>query len=107
MAHAIEVGEPLLANLLLEELVAVPLVASTRGSAMRELVKLAGQAWQVYNAEAILAALEKREEKGSTARENGVAIPHAHRLGDDVLAEPVICFARTYGRCRSAGLAAR
>jgi len=95
-AHGAEVEEPLLANLLSESTTAVPLVASTRGSVLRELVKLAEQSWQVYDPAFVLEVIEKREEMGSTARDNGLAIPHAHRpLPDAVLGEPVIAFGRT------------
>src|SRR5262245_41751617 len=92
-AHAVEVEEPLLGNLLSETLVAVPLGAATRSSVLRELVKLAEGSWLVYDPEAVHAALVQREEMGSTALANGVAIPHAHRpLGDGVLGEPLVAF---------------
>jgi nitrogen PTS system EIIA component len=95
-AHAVEVEEPLLANLMCETLVAVPLGAATRSSVLRELVKLAGTAWQVYDEDAVLQAITEREEMGSTALPNGVAIPHAHRpLGDGVLGEPLVAFGKT------------
>src|SRR5262245_28783078 len=94
-AHGAEVEEPLLANLLGEANVAVPLVASTKVSVLRDLVKLAAQSWQVYDPEAVHEAIVKREEMGSTAQANGVAIPHGHRpFGDGVLGEPMVCFAR-------------
>lgn len=94
-AHHTPGEEPLLAGLLTESTVAVPLVASTRGSVLRELVKLAEQSWQVYDPEAVLDAIVKREEAASTAQDNGVAIPHPARpLPDTVLGEPVVCFAR-------------
>ena len=95
-AHGAEVEEPLLANLLSPEHVAVPLVASTKVSVLRELVKLAASSWQVYDPEAVHEAVVKREEMSSTAQANGVAIPHSHRpLGDAILGEPMVCFART------------
>jgi nitrogen PTS system EIIA component len=95
-AHAVEVEEPLLANLMCETLVAVPLGAATRSSLLRELVKLAATAWQVYDEDAVLQAITEREEMGSTALSYGVAIPHAHRpLGDGVLGEPLVAFGRT------------
>lgn len=95
-AHAVEVEEPLLGNLLCETRVAVPLGAATRSSVLRELVKLVEPSWQVYDAEAIHAAISEREQKHSTALPCGVAIPHAHRpLGDHVLAEPLLAFGRT------------
>lgn len=95
-AHGAEIEEPLLANLLCETRVAVPLVASTKVSVLRDLVKLAATAWQVYDPDAVHEAILKREEMASTAQANGVAIPHAHRpFGDGVLGEPLVCFART------------
>src|SRR5581483_12184797 len=48
--------EPLLAELLSEACVAVPLPAATRSSVLRELVALAEQSWQVYDPDAILQA---------------------------------------------------
>src|SRR5437762_6145950 len=47
-------GEPLLANLLSEASMAVPLPASTKVSVLKELVNLAEQSWQVYDPEAVL-----------------------------------------------------
>jgi PTS system nitrogen regulatory IIA component len=95
-AHATAAGEPLLGNLLSEELVAVPLPASTRASALRELVKVAESAWFVYDPEAIHAAIGEREEMGSTALASGVAIPHPHRpLGPGVIGESFVVFGRT------------
>jgi PTS system nitrogen regulatory IIA component len=95
-AHAGEVQEPLLGNLLSVERVAVPLPASTRSSVLRELVKLAETEWFVYDPDAVHQAICDREEKGSTALPSGVAIPHPHRpLGDEVLGESLVVFGRT------------
>jgi PTS system nitrogen regulatory IIA component len=95
-AHTGEIPEPLLANLLSEERIAVPLPATTRSSVLRELVKLAGSAWFVYDADAIHKAICDREEMGSTAMPSGVAIPHPHRpLGDAVLGESFVVFGKT------------
>jgi PTS system nitrogen regulatory IIA component len=87
--------EPLVAGLLSEASVAVPLAASTKGSVLRELVSLAEQSWQVYDAPAILDAIKAREEMGSTALPNGVAIPHPRRPLPNALGESVIAYART------------
>jgi PTS system nitrogen regulatory IIA component len=82
--------EPLIAELLSEATSAVPLLASTKVSVLKELVRLAEQSWQVYDAEAVLQAVRQREELGSTALDEGVAIPHPrplpNLLGDNVLA---------------------
>lgn len=95
-AHSVDLDEPLLASLMCETLVAVPLGAATRSSVLRELVKLSENAWQVYDSAAIHQAISEREEMGSTAQANGVAIPHPHRpLGDGVLGEPLVAFGKT------------
>lgn len=83
--------EPLLANLLPERCVAAPLAAGTRSSVLRELVRLAEESWNVYDAPALLEAVQAREAMGTTAHPGGVAVPHPRRpvpdlLGDHVLA---------------------
>lgn len=94
---ALEQGEggALVGALLSESTVAVPLAAGTRSSALRELVKLAEQSWQVYDPEAILEAIKQREEMASTALPGGVAVPHPHRPLAQALGESVIAFGRT------------
>jgi len=88
-------NEPLVSEFLSESSVAVPLPANTRSSVLRELVKLAEQSWQVYDADAILEAIKAREEMGSTALESGVAIPHPRRPLPNALGESVIAYGRT------------
>jgi nitrogen PTS system EIIA component len=87
--------EPLLSVLLSEATTAVPLQATTRGSVLRALVAVAEQSWQVYDPEAILAALQQREELGSTALPSGVAIPHPRRQLPNALGESIIAYGRT------------
>jgi PTS system nitrogen regulatory IIA component len=87
--------EPLLAGLLSEASVAVPLRASTRASVLRELVSLAEQSWQVYDAEAILTAVKQREDMASTTLPGGVAIPHPRRPLPNALGESVLAYGRT------------
>jgi PTS system nitrogen regulatory IIA component len=89
-------GEPLLATLLSESTIAVPLPATTKASVIRELVRLAEGSWQVYDAGALLTAVKQREDMASTALESGVAIPHPHRpLPSTVLGASLIAFGRT------------
>jgi PTS system nitrogen regulatory IIA component len=88
-------AEPLLASLLSEGSIAVPLAASTRASVLKELVALAEQSWQVYDPEAILDAVRQREDMASTALPSGVAIPHPRRPLPSALGESVIAYART------------
>jgi PTS system nitrogen regulatory IIA component len=88
-------GEPLLASLLSESSVAVPLAASTRASVLKELVSLAEQSWQVYDPESIHDAVRQREDMASTALPSGVAIPHPRRPLPAALGESVMAFGRT------------
>jgi PTS system nitrogen regulatory IIA component len=90
-----EVEEPLLANLLSPACVAVPLVASTKASVLKEMVALAEQSWQVYDPEAVLDAVRRREEVATTALPAGVAFPHPRRPQPAALGESVVAFGRT------------
>jgi PTS system nitrogen regulatory IIA component len=94
---ALEKGEegPLLATLLAEASVAVPLPASTRVSVLKELVVLAEQSWQVYDPAAVLEAVHTREDMATTALPSGVAIPHPRRPLPAALGESVIAYGRT------------
>jgi PTS system nitrogen regulatory IIA component len=86
---------PLIASLLSEASVAVPLAASTKSSVLRELVSLAEQSWQIHDIDAIRDAVRTREEMGSTALPNGVAIPHPRRPQPKALGESVLAYGRT------------
>jgi PTS system nitrogen regulatory IIA component len=88
-------AEPLLAGLLSEASIAVPLAATTRASVLRELVTLAEQTWQVYDPAAVLEAIRQREEMGSTALPIGVAIPHPRRPLPAALGESLVAYGRT------------
>jgi len=94
-AHALAPDEPLIAGLLSEASIAVPLPAGTRTSVLKELVKLAEQSWQVYDPDAVLTAIRQREEMGSTALATGVAIPHPRRPLPQALGDSVLAFGRT------------
>jgi len=87
--------ELIIANLLPQPCVAVPLPASTRTSVLKELVNLAEQSWQVYDPEAVLDAIKAREEMGSTSLAQGVAIPHPRRPLPNALGESIIAYGRT------------
>src|SRR5262245_50968525 len=95
-AHVAEVAEPLLANLLRPESVAVPLPATTRPSVLRELLKLAEATYVLYDGDAVYTALVQREEMGTTALPGGAAIPHPHRpMGPGVLGDSVVALGVT------------
>lgn len=87
--------EPFISSLLPESCIAVPLAATTRASVLRALVRLAEQSWQVYDPDAILQAVQAREDTASTALANGVAIPHPRRPLVNALGESLIAFGRT------------
>jgi PTS system nitrogen regulatory IIA component len=99
--HALETrdqtapGELLVAAMLHPESVAVPLTATTRGSVLRELVRLAEKSHHVYDPDAILDAVRQREEMGTTALDTGVALPHPRRPIPNALGESVVAFGRT------------
>jgi nitrogen PTS system EIIA component len=90
-----ENAEPLIASLLTEATVAVPLAATTRTSVLRAMVALAEQSWQIYDADAVLEAIRQREELGSTAQDSGVALLHPRRPLPAALGESVIAYGRT------------
>jgi PTS system nitrogen regulatory IIA component len=93
--HAEAEQEALVSQLLTPVSMAVPLAARTRSSVLKELVALAEQTWNVYDADAIRTAIEQREELASTALPSGVAIPHPRRALAKALAEPVMAYGRT------------
>jgi len=93
-----QTGELLVTSLLSEATMAVPLKAKTRGSVLRELVVVAEQSWQVYDPQALLHALELREEVASTALHSGVAVPHPRRpVSERVQGESLIAYGRIPG----------
>jgi PTS system nitrogen regulatory IIA component len=87
--------QAVVSSLLSEATIAVPLPATTRSSVLRELVKLAEQSWSVYDPEALLFAVQQREQLGSTALASGVAIPHPRRAVPAILGESVVAYGRT------------
>jgi PTS system nitrogen regulatory IIA component len=87
--------EALVTQLLRPESMAVPLPARSRSSVLRELVALAGQTFHVYDPDAILEAIQQREELASTALPTGVAIPHPRRALAKALGDSVMAYGRT------------
>ena len=59
--------------------VAVDLVAKTKSSVLRALVELAEHADPTLDGPALVEALQEREAQGSTALQDGVAVPHPSR----------------------------
>jgi PTS system nitrogen regulatory IIA component len=84
---------PIGAHLALEA-IDVNLAAKSRPSVLRELVRLAEHTGLVYDGPHILAALEEREELGSTALPGGIAFPHPRRPLPYATAESLVCLGR-------------
>jgi PTS system nitrogen regulatory IIA component len=87
--------QPLIATLISEATIVMPLPAGTKASVLSELVKAAEQSWQVYDPAAILEAIKEREKVSSTALDTGVALPHPHRPLPKALGESIIALGRT------------
>ena len=82
-------------SLLHPETVEVPLEARTKRSVLESLVETAGHTWKLWEPNAILKAVQDREEVMSTGFENGVAIPHPRNPLPDVQEESIIAYGRT------------
>lgn len=83
----------LVSPILKDAAVSVDVLAKTRASILRELAHLAEQADSSIDERLLLASLQDRESQGSTALQDGVAIPHPSK---PIYAEgPVIAIART------------
>jgi fructose-specific phosphotransferase system IIA component len=66
-----------LIELIDENVVKVPLAASTKNDAISELLDLLVDGGKVRNRDRALDALLERESQGSTGLESGIAVPHA------------------------------
>jgi nitrogen PTS system EIIA component len=66
-----------LSDLIVEDVIKVPLAASGKTEAIAELLEVLVTAGKVSEQEKALNALLERESKGSTGLERGVAVPHA------------------------------
>jgi len=66
-----------LIELIDENVVKVPLAASTKNDVISELLDLLVDGGKVRNRDRALDALLERESQGSTGLESGIAVPHA------------------------------
>lgn len=88
-------GDLLISPALIEAGVAVGLPAKTKSSLLRELAGLASEVDRGIEPSALSSALVEREEHGSTALQDGVAVPHPVRT---IYSEgPVLAAVRTAG----------
>lgn len=70
--------------------VAIPFLAKTKESVIREITKVAGQTGFLWDEEKMADGIRKREELHSTALDNGVALLHPRRPIASILAEPFL-----------------
>jgi PTS system nitrogen regulatory IIA component len=90
-------GLPSIAELLPTEAIAVPLLARTRGSVIKDMVEVAARTGLVWDTTRLADAVGAREELHSTALECGVALLHPRRPMATILGGPVVAFGRTEG----------
>jgi fructose-specific phosphotransferase system IIA component len=60
-----------------EDVIKVPLQSTTKKEAIRELIRILYDAGKITDVGAVMEAIVKREEQGSTGLEKGIAVPHA------------------------------
>jgi len=65
-----------LIDLIAENIVKVPLKSRNKPDVLRELVQILKDADQIEDFDAVLKALQEREDKGSTGLGEGIAVPH-------------------------------
>ena len=65
-----------LIDLITEKVIAIPMNATAKYEAIRELAKVAKTAGIIDDLDSVVDALLERERKGSTGLEKGIAVPH-------------------------------
>ena len=91
----VDLKDSLVTPLLCAEAISTQLAARTKSSLLKELAALAQETQQLYDGEALLEALNRREQLCSTAMEGGIAIPHPRRPLPYAIAEPILVIAQT------------
>jgi fructose-specific phosphotransferase system IIA component len=66
-----------LIDLVVEEIIKVPLQAVDKPDVLRELVQILKDAGEIDDFDAVLTAIRKREDEMSTGLEDGIAVPHS------------------------------
>lgn len=77
--HPVERADLLISNILAERSVSVDVLAKTKSSVLRELAARAAEADEFVEVQSLLETLQEREAAGSTALQDGIAIPHPAR----------------------------
>jgi nitrogen PTS system EIIA component len=65
-----------LIDLVVEDIIKVPLESKDKADVLRELVQILKDAGEIDDYDAVLAAIQKREDQMSTGLQDGIAIPH-------------------------------
>jgi len=65
-----------LIDLVTPEVIKIPLASKDKPDVLRELVQVLKDAGQIEDFEAVLLAVQDREDKQSTGLEQGIAVPH-------------------------------
>jgi len=65
-----------LIDLVVEDIVKIPMTSNDKPDVLRELVQTLKDAGQIDDFDAVLQAVQEREDKLSTGLENGIAVPH-------------------------------
>jgi len=65
-----------LIDLVVEDIVKIPMASNDKPDVLRELVQTLKDAGQIDDFNAVLQAVQEREDKLSTGLENGIAVPH-------------------------------
>ena len=77
--HPVERSDLLITHLLRESAIEIDVLAKTRASVLREIAALAARIDDFVDAAELFDALQEREASGSTALQDGIAIPHPAR----------------------------
>jgi len=85
------------APLLSLDRISIELNGRTAPGVLRDLVDLANADWQVYDPDAVYAAVREREMSATTAMAGGIAVPHPKRRMQEALADSLIAFGRAPG----------
>jgi len=72
-------------ELMSEEIIKTPLMSKDKPDVLRELVQVLVDAGQIDDFDAVLAAVQAREDQMSTGLEGGIAVPHAKSAAVDTL----------------------
>ena len=65
-----------LIDLVVESIIKTPLEAKDKPDVLRELVRILKDAGEIEDYDAVLDAIQKREDQMSTGLQDGIAIPH-------------------------------